>query len=95
MLRTFGDILLKHGLALTQQHAALSAALEREETLRARAEAERAAEQTLRAKAEAERDVEQAMRGQAEVERDAIRRSTFWRLTAPLRATINSFKGRR
>jgi Glycosyl transferase family 2 len=143
MLRTSGDILLKHGLALTQQHAALSAALEREETLRARAqverdaaqvmrtkaqadrdaeqalrvraEAERAAEQTLRAKAEAERDaaqalrkkiqaerakaeaerdVEQGLRVQAEVERDAIRRSTFWRLTAPLRATINSFKGR-
>jgi GalNAc5-diNAcBac-PP-undecaprenol beta-1,3-glucosyltransferase len=150
ILRTSGDILLEHGLALTQQHAALSAALEREETLRARAQverdaaqvmrtkaqadrdaehtlraraeaeqaaeqtlrakaeaerdaaqalrkktqAERDAEQTLRAKAEAERDVEQALRVQAEAERDAIRRSTFWRLTTPLRATINSFKGR-
>jgi flagellar biosynthesis GTPase FlhF len=151
MLRTFGDILLEQGWATVQQHAAISAALEREETLRARAQverdaaqvmrtkaqadrdaeqalraraeaeraaeqtlrakaeaeraaeqtlrkkiqAERDAEQTLRAKAEAERDVEQALRVQAEAERDAIRRSTFWSLTAPLRATINSFKGDR
>jgi Glycosyl transferase family 2 len=169
MLPTFADILLKHGLAMTQQHAALAAALEREETLcaraqierdtaqtmrataqadrdaeqmlRAKAEAERDAEQTLRAKAEVERNVEQTLRAkaeaernleqtlrakaeaernleqtlrakaeaardadqtlrqraqaeraQAEAERDAIRRSTFWRLTAPMRATINLFR---
>jgi Glycosyl transferase family 2 len=78
-----------------------------EQTLRTRAEAERTAEQTLRAKAEAERDAEQmvrtyaqaerdawqVLRAQAEAERDAMRESTFWRLTAPLRATINLFKG--
>jgi GalNAc5-diNAcBac-PP-undecaprenol beta-1,3-glucosyltransferase len=142
MLRTFGDILLEHGLTATQQHAAATAAaaaaaaaLEREQTLRANAEAERDAEQTLRAKAEAEwnaeqtlrakaeaerdaeqtlrakveaerdaeqivrtkaqaeRDTEQVLRAQAEAERDAMRESTFWRLTTPLRATINLFKG--
>jgi len=148
MLRTFGDILLGQSSATVQQHAALSAALEREETLRARAEierdtaqtlrakaqAERGAEQTLRAKAEAElkaeqtlranaeaernaehtlranaeaernaehtlraraqaeRNAEQVLRAHAQAERDAIRQSTFWRLTAPLRATINLFK---
>jgi len=134
MLRTFGDILLVQSSATVQQHAALSAALEREETLRARAEierdtaqtlrakaqAERGAEQTLRAKAEAElkaeqtlranaeaernaehtlraraqaeRNAEQVLRAHAQAERDAIRQSTFWRLTAPLRATINLFK---
>jgi hypothetical protein len=139
MLRTFGDILLEHGLMVTQQQAAAaaaaSAALEREQalrakvegerdaeqtlrtraqaertaeqtlrakvegeldaeqTLRAKAEAERAAEQIVRAKAQAERDTQQGLRAQAEAERDAMRESTFWRLTAPLRATINLFKG--
>jgi Glycosyl transferase family 2 len=125
MLRTFGDILLEHGLTVTQQQAAAAAAaaaaLEREQTLRAKAEGERDAEQTLRAKAEAERDAEhtlrakaeaerdaeqmvrtyaqaerdawQVLRAQAEAERDAMRESTFWRLTAPLRAIINLFKG--
>jgi GalNAc5-diNAcBac-PP-undecaprenol beta-1,3-glucosyltransferase len=139
MLRTFGHVLLEQSLATAQQHTAASAALEREQTLRAkaqaerdaeqtqreaertkaeaernseqtlraRAEAERDAEQTLRAKAQAERDAEQTLRAkaqaernteqmlraQAEAERDAIRESTFWRLTAPLRATINFFKG--
>jgi hypothetical protein len=145
MLRTFGDILLGQSSATVQQHAALSAALEREETLRARAQierdaaqtvrakaqAERDAERTLRAKAEAERNTEQTLRAKAEAERnaeraqaeaerkaedalrikaeaernaeqvlrahaqaerDAIRQSTFWRLTAPLRATFNLFK---
>lgn len=150
MLPTVGAILLKHGLTVTQQHAALAAALEREETLRARAQierdaaqmmrasaqAERDAQQTLRAKAEAERDAErtlrakaeaernqeqtlrakaeaeraaelalraraqaernaeEGLRAQAEAERDAIRQSTFWRLSAPLRATLNFLKGR-
>ena len=42
MLRTFGDILLEHGLVVTQE------ALEREQTLRAKAEGERDAEQALR-----------------------------------------------
>src|SRR6516162_3840635 len=135
MLRTFGDILLEHGLMVTQQGAAAAAALEREQalrakaegerdaeqtprtraeaertaeqtlrakvegeldaeqTLRAKAEAERAAEQMVRAKAQAERDTQQGLRAQAEAERDAMRESTFWRLTAPLRATINLFKG--
>ena len=128
MLRTFGDILLEHGLVVTQQHAvvtqqhaAAAAALEREQTrraqaeterdaertlrakvegeldaeqtLRAKAEAERAAEQMVRAKAQAERDTQQGLRAQAEAERDAMRESTFWRLTTPLRATINLFKG--
>jgi len=142
MLRTFGDILLEHGLVVTQQHAvvtqqhtAAAAALEREQTRRAQAETERDAERTLRAKAEAERDTEQTLRAkvegelaaeqtlrakaeaerdaeqmvrakaqaerdtqqglraQAEAERDAMRESTFWRLTTPLRATINLFKG--
>jgi GalNAc5-diNAcBac-PP-undecaprenol beta-1,3-glucosyltransferase len=148
MLRTFGNILLQQSLTTVQQHAAISTALEREETLRARAqverdaaqtlreaeqtrrikvEAERDAEQTLRAKAEAERDAEQMLRAKAQAERDAehtlraqaeaernaehtlrnaehmlrshaeaerdsIRQSTFWRLTTPLRATINLFK---
>jgi hypothetical protein len=64
-----------------------------EQTLRAKAQAERDAEQTLRAKAQAERNTEQMLRAQAEAERDAIRESTFWRFTAPLRATINFFKG--
>jgi len=57
MLRTFGDILLEHGLVVTQQHAvvtqqhaAAAAALEREQTRRAQAETERDAERTLRAK---------------------------------------------
>jgi len=114
MLRTFGDILLEHGLVVTQE------ALEREQTLRAKAEgerdaeqalrtrveaernaeqalrakaqAERAAEQMVRTKAQAERDLEQALRALAEAERDAMRESTFWRLTGPLRATINLFK---
>jgi Glycosyl transferase family 2 len=56
MLRTFGDILLEHGLVVTQQHAvvtqqhtAAAAALEREQTRRAQAETERDAERTLRA----------------------------------------------
>jgi hypothetical protein len=125
MLRTFGDLLLEHGLTVMQQQAAAAAtaaaALEREQalrakaegerdaeqTLRTRAEAERDAQQTLRAKAEAERDAEQGVRtyaqaerdaeqmrrAQAEAERDAMRESTFWRLTAPLRGTINLFKG--
>jgi hypothetical protein len=111
MLRTFGDLLLEHGLTVTQQQAAAAAAaataLEREQALRAKVEGERDAEQTLRAKAEAERDAEQRvriyaqaerdawqmLRAQAEAERDAMRESTFWRLTAPLRATINLFKG--
>jgi hypothetical protein len=119
MLRTFGDILLEHGLMVTQQQAAAATALEREQALRAKAEGERDAEQTLRTKAEAERDAEQTakaeaeraaeqivrakaqaerdtqqgLRAQAEAERDAMRESTFWRLTAPLRATINLFKG--
>ncbi len=142
MLRTFGDILLEHGLVVTQQHAvvtqqhaAAAAALEREQTrraqaeterdaertlrakaeaerdaeqtlrakaegeldaeqtLRAKAEAERAAEQMVRTKAQAERDTQQGLRAQAEAERDAMRESTFWRFTAPLRATINLFKG--
>ncbi len=65
-----------------------------EQTPRAKAESERDAERMLRAKAEAERKVEQVLRAQAEAERDAIRQSTFWRLTAPLRATINFFKKR-
>ena len=39
-----------------------------------------------------ERDAAQMLRAHAEAERDAIRKSTFWRLTAPLRATINLFK---
>src|SRR5262245_18502188 len=79
-----------------------------EQTLRAKAEAERNAEQTLRTKAQAERDAEQAvrtyaqaerdawqmLRAQAEAERDAMHESTFWRLTTPLRAIINLFKGR-
>ena len=128
MLRTFGEILLEHGLVVTQE------ALEREQTLRAKAEgerdaeqalrtrveaernaeqalrakaeaerdaeqalrakaqAERAAEQMVRTKAQAERDLEQALRALAEAERDAMRESTFWRLTGPLRATINLFK---
>jgi hypothetical protein len=125
MLRTFGDLLLEHGLMVTQQQAAAAAAaataLEREQALRAKtegerdaeqalrtkAEAERDAEQTLRAKAEAERDAEQGvrtyaqaerdaqqmLRAHAEAQRDAMRESTFWRLTAPLRAMINLFKG--
>jgi hypothetical protein len=125
MLRTFGGIMLGHGLTVMQQQAAAAAAaaaaLEREQalranaegernaeqTLRTRAEAERDAEQTLRAKAEAERDAEQmvrtyaqaerdawqVLRAQAEAERDAMLESTFWRLTAPLRAAINLFKG--
>jgi hypothetical protein len=121
MLRTFGDLLLDHGLMVTQQQAAAAAALEREQALRATAEGERNAEQTLRTKAEAERDaqqtlrakaeaerdaeqrvrtyaqaerdVEQMLRAQAQAERDAMRESTFWRLTGPLRATINLFKG--
>jgi hypothetical protein len=125
MLRTFGDLMLEHGLMVTQQQAAAAAApaaaLEREQalrakaegerdaeqTLRTKAEAERAAEQTLRAKAEAdrdaeqgvhtyaqaERDAEQMLRAQVEAERDAMRESTFWRLTGPLRAMINLFKG--
>jgi hypothetical protein len=125
MLRTFGDLLLEHGVTVTQQQAAAAAAaaaaLEREQALRAKVEGERDAEQTLRAKAEAERDAEhtlrakaeaeraaeqmvrtyaqaerdawQMLRAQAEAERDAMRESTFWRLTAPLRATINLFKG--
>jgi hypothetical protein len=67
--------------------------LDAEQTLRAKAEAERAAEQMVRAKAQAERDTQQGLRAQAEAERDAMRESTFWRLTAPLRATINLFKG--
>src|SRR4029077_6600966 len=84
MLRTFGDILLGQSSATVQQHAALSAALEREETLRARAQierdaaqtvraeaqADRAAERTLRAKAEAERSTEQTLRANAEAERN-------------------------
>jgi hypothetical protein len=87
MLRTFGDILLGQSSATVQQHAALSAALEREETLRARAQvepdaaqtvrakaqAERSAERTLRAKAEAERNTEQTLRAKAEAERNAER----------------------
>jgi len=124
MLRTFGDILLEHGLMVTQEQAAAAAALECEQTLRAKAEGERDAEQALRTraeaewnaerakaealrtKAEAERDAErmvrtyaqaerdawQVLRAQAEAERDAMHASTFWRLTAPLRATINLFK---
>jgi hypothetical protein len=64
-----------------------------EQTLRAKAEAERAAEQIVRAKAQAERDTQQGLRAQVEAERDAMRESTFWRLTAPLRAMINLFKG--
>jgi hypothetical protein len=123
MLRTFGDILLEHGLTVTQEQAA-AAALEREQTLRAKAEgewdaeralhtraeaewnaqltkaealrakaeAERDAEQMVRTHAQAERDAWQVLRAQAEAERDAMRESTFWRLTAPLRATINLFK---
>jgi GalNAc5-diNAcBac-PP-undecaprenol beta-1,3-glucosyltransferase len=71
MLRTFGDILLQQGLATVQQHAALSAALESEETLRAGAQVERDAAQTLRAKAQAEREAEQTLRAKAEAERDA------------------------
>jgi hypothetical protein len=47
----------------------------------------------VRAKAQAERDTQQGLRAQAEAERDAMRESTFWRLTTPLRATINLFKG--
>jgi hypothetical protein len=139
MLHTFGDILLEHGLMVTQQQAAAAAAaaaalereqalrakaegergaeqtlrtraeaertaeqtlrakvegeLDAEQTLRVKAEAERAAEQMVRAKAQAERDTQQGLRAQAEAERDAMRESTFWRLTAPLRATINLFKG--
>jgi len=65
MLRTFGDILLEHGLVVTQE------ALEREQTLRAKAEGERDAEQALRTRVEAERNAEQALRAKAEAERDA------------------------
>jgi GalNAc5-diNAcBac-PP-undecaprenol beta-1,3-glucosyltransferase len=125
MLRTFGDIMLDHGLMVMQQQAAAAAAAatalegeqalrakaegerDAEQTLRTKAEAERAAEQTLRARAEvgrdaeqgvrtyaqAERDAEQMLRAQVEAERDAMRESTFWRLTGPLRAMINLFKG--
>jgi len=60
MLRTFGDILLEHGLVVTQE------ALEREQTLRAKAEGERDAEQALRTRVEAERNAEQALRAKAE-----------------------------
>src|SRR5207248_6496616 len=73
MLPRFGDILLKHGLAVTQQHTALAAALEREETLRARAQIERDAAQMMHANAKAERDAEQRLRAKAEAERDAER----------------------
>jgi hypothetical protein len=73
MLPRFGDILLEHGLAATQQHAALAAALEREETLRARAQIERDAAQMMRATAQAERDAQQTLRAKAEAERDAER----------------------
>lgn len=73
MLPRFGDILLKHGLAVTQQHAALAAALEREEALRARAQIERDAAQMMRANAQAERDAQQTLRAKAEAERDAER----------------------
>jgi hypothetical protein len=75
MLRTFGDLLLEHGLMATQQQAAAAAAaataLEREQALRAKTEGERDAEQALRTKAEAERDAEQTLRAKAEAERDA------------------------
>jgi Glycosyl transferase family 2 len=73
MLPRFGDILLKHGLAVVQQHTALAAALEREETLRARAQIERDAAQMMHANAKAERDAEQRLRAKAEAERDAER----------------------
>src|SRR5262245_44139130 len=69
MLRTFGDILLRQNLATVQQHAALSAPLEREELLRARAEVERDAAQTLLAKARAGWDAEQTLRAKAEAAR--------------------------
>ena len=106
MLRTFGDVLLDQGMQQKQQREAASAALESERTLRvqaeagreaeqvrrARAEAEREAEQMRRAKAEAERQAEQMLRAQAEAERDAILQSTSWRLTAPVRATIDLFR---
>jgi flagellar biosynthesis GTPase FlhF len=75
------------------QRAKAEAERDAEQTLRAKAQAERDAEQTLRAKAQAERNTEQMLRAQAEAERDAFRESTFWRLTTPLRATINFFKG--
>jgi Glycosyl transferase family 2 len=73
MLPRFGDILLEHGLAATQRHAALAAALEREETLRARAQIERDAAQRMRAYAQAGWDAEQTLRAKAEAERDAER----------------------
>jgi hypothetical protein len=78
MLRTFGDLLLEHGLMVTQQQAAAAAAaataLEREQALRAKVEGERGAEQTLRSRAEAERDAQQTLRAKAEAERDAEQR---------------------
>jgi GalNAc5-diNAcBac-PP-undecaprenol beta-1,3-glucosyltransferase len=80
----------------TEQTLRANAEAERntEQTLRANAEAERDAEHTLRAHAQAERNAEQVLRAHAQAERDAIRQSAFWRLTAPLRATINLFKRR-
>ena len=78
MLRTFGDLLLEHGLMVTQQQAAAAAAaataLEREQALRAKVEGERGAEQTLRSRAEADRDAQQTLRAKAEAERDAEQR---------------------
>ena len=99
MLRTFGDVLLEQGLQQQQRAAValenerrLRAQAEAEQLLRAKAEAERQVEQTLRAKAEAEREAEQMRCAKAEAERDAIRQSSCWRLTAPVRATIDLFK---
>jgi len=78
MLRTFGDLLLEHGLMVMQQQAAAAAAaataLEREQALRAKVEGERGAAQTLRSRAEAVRDAQQTLRAKAEAERDAEQR---------------------
>jgi hypothetical protein len=99
MLGTFGDVLLEQGLQQQQRAAValdnerrLRAQAEAEQLLRVKAEAERQVAQTLRAKAEAEREAEQKRRAHAEAERDAIRQSSCWRLTAPVRATIDLFR---
>jgi hypothetical protein len=96
---TFGDVLLEQGLQQQQRAAValdnerrLRAQAEAEQLLRVKAEAERQVAQTLRAKAEAEREAEQKRRAHAEAERDAIRQSSCWRLTAPVRATIDLFR---
>jgi hypothetical protein len=102
LLPDLGDRLLHQSVAATEHARTLQAAadaardaLAHERTLRIEAEAARDAlahERTLRIEAEAARDAlahERTLRIEAEAARDAILASTSWRLTAPLRRSIN------